>query len=420
MTRRLYYHDATRRVFTADVVARAQIEATDGVKRPGVRLDQTAFYPTSGGQPHDTGTLAGVAVVDVVEDEEGEVWHLLAAGLPPDLTQVEGRIDWSRRFDHMQQHSGQHLLSAVFEDLGPELVGAAAPTIGFHLGTESSTIDLDLPDLTWAAAFEVEAAVNDFIWQNKPFDVRFLSPDDLAAIALRKPLADHILERGAGDVRIVVVEGVDACACGGTHVAASGAIGIVKITGIAHYKGGIRVEFLCGNRALLAYQRTLQTLQTAALTLSVGLEEVPEALARLQDEAKESRREFRRVLADLLTYEADRLWHDAGSVDGNHVVLSHWSDRDFDEVRTLAALLREKPATVALLAATVSGGGVRVVCARSDDLTGVDAGAILRAAVSGLGGKGGGRQTLAQGGAPYHPEEVVRAALKAAVSEHLF
>jgi alanyl-tRNA synthetase len=413
MTHRLYYYDATQRTISATVTARGQIADSEGEIRPAIRLDRTAFYPTSGGQPHDTGVLAGTPVLEVLEDEEGEIWHLLATPLPEDLREVVGRINWDRRFDHMQQHSGQHLLSAVFEDAGSSILGADGHTIGFHLGTASSTIDLDLPDLTWDEAFRVELAVNRLIWQNHPFDVSIVSSDRAAALDLRKP--PPVTE----SVRVVSVAGIDASACGGTHVRATGEIGLLKITGIAHYKGGIRVDFLCGERALRAYQQTLQTLQSAGAMLSVGLDVVPEAIGRAQDEAKACHRASQRLLDDLLDYEADKLWSATSPDGGRRAIRELWADRDFDEVRGLALRLRERPFTVALLGATDAGSGnagaLRLICARSDDLPDLDANAILRAALTTLGGRGGGQPTLAQGGAPLQPTKVIMDALEAAL-----
>ena len=410
MTRRLYYTDAKLREFKAAVVAQDKMEDEDGVLRPAVALDRTAFYPTSGGQPHDIGTLAGVPVVAVAEDAAGRIWHLLASPLPSGMIEVCGKIDWKRRFDHMQQHSGQHLLSAVFE------AQLAAHTIGFHLGSVSSTIDLDRANLTWEAAFEIERQVNEVIWQNRPVTVHTVTQDEVADLPLRKPPAVE------GDVRVIRVADVDASACGGTHVATTGEIGVLKITGVTHYKSGIRVDFLCGGRALADYQQSLKTLQTAGMSLSVGAMEVPDAVERLQEEVKATNQELRCVLSDLLDYEADALWREADASDGRRQIISHWVDRNFDEVRSLASRLREHERTVVLLAAVSSqpdAGGVRIVCARSDDLDGVDANALIRVALDALGGRGGGRPTLAQGGASYQPPETVRDALESAVLAYL-
>lgn len=410
MTRRLYYTDAKLREFEAAVVAQDRMEDEEGVVRPAVALDRTVFYPTSGGQPYDTGMLSGVPVVAVSEDAAGRVWHLLASPLPSGTIEVCGKIDWERRFDHMQQHSGQHLLSAVFET---EL---AAHTIGFHLGSASSTIDLDRADLTWATAFEIERQVNEVIWQNRPVAVQTVAQDEAADLPLRKPPAVE------GDVRVIRIADVDASACGGTHVETTGEIGVLKITGVTHYKGGVRVDFLCGGRALVDYQRSLKALQTAGMSLSVAAMEVPDAVERLQDEVKATHQELRRVLNELLDYEADALRRDAVTSEERHQIISHWVDRDFDEIRGLASRLREHERTIVLLAAVSSqpdAGGVRIVCARSDDLDDMDANALIRVVLDALDGRGGGRPTLAQGGASYQPPETVQDALEKAVSDYL-
>jgi alanyl-tRNA synthetase len=395
MTQRLYYHDPTLTTFDAQILERRETE-----RGPAVRLDRTAFYPTSGGQPHDTGTLDGIPVRDVWEDEEGRIWHQVAR-LPQD-DEGQGQIDWGRRFDHMQQHTGQHLLSAVF-------VGRlGGQTVGFHLGSEESTIDLDLPDLRPEDVAAVEDAVNALVWQDLPVTVQFFEPKELADVPLRKPPPVE------GTVRVIGVAGVDASACGGTHVRRTGEIGLLKIGGVDHYKGGVRVTFLCGGRALRDYRRALDLLQTTALALTVGQDEVPDAVARLQDEVRTANRELGRVRDDLLDLEAERLWAAAAAEAGARRILAHWPDRSFDEARALAARLRGRPGTLALLATGGGDQGVRVVCARSDDLD-IDAVAVLRGALAPLDGRGGGSPIMAQGGGPPRPIEAVMAALRQAV-----
>ena len=260
MTLRLYHADSTLRDFTARIVARRDTE-----RGPAVRLDRTAFYPTAGGQPHDTGTLNDVRVRDVWDEDDGAVWHLLERGVDGDA--VTGAIDWERRFDHMQQHTGQHLLSAGFVRL------LDAPTVSFHLGTDESTIDLTVPALDWEDAFRVEAEVNRVIWEDRPVDVRVFGEDEIHAVPLRKP------PQVRGAIRVVWVRDVDASACSGTHVPRTGVLGIVKIVRLERYKGGMRAGFLCGARALAHYQRTLRGLQTVGTDLSVhaDLPPVPSA-----------------------------------------------------------------------------------------------------------------------------------------------
>lgn len=397
MTQRLYYDDATLRQFTAQVLEERTTE-----HGPAVRLDRTAFYATSGGQPHDTGTLSGVPVLDVWENEAtGELWHLLARPLEGMI--VTGLVDWPRRFDHMQQHTGQHLLSAAFLRLWD------APTVGFHLGREASTIDLPLPQLSWEAAFKVEDEVNQLIWEDRPVTARFVTPEELATLALRK------LPNVTGPVRIVTVADYDATACGGTHVARTGEIGLAKITGLERYKGGVRVTFLCGGRALRDYRRTLRILSELAASFTVAQAELPQALTRLQEEAQETRRALHKAQTALLENEADQLWAATPLNNGVRQVVAHWSGRTFAEVQTIAARLRERPQTVILLAVTEERG-TRLVCARSEDLPAVDAAALLRRALAPLRGKGGGTPGLAQGGGPVAPPEAIQAALQDALS----
>ncbi|MGC9350289.1 MAG: alanyl-tRNA editing protein, partial [Anaerolineae bacterium] len=371
----------------ARLLERKAIEGEDGVTKPAVRLNRTAFYPTSGGQPYDTGTLGGQQVVEVVEDAQGEIWHLLSGPLKTETDTIEGEIDWRRRFDHMQQHTGQHLLSAACEDIW------GAKTTGFHLGSGESTIDLDIPQMSWEAAFRVENAVNRVVWEDRRVDVLIVDEDELSDIPLRKPPAV------TGKIRVIWVEDYDASACGGTHVRRTGEIGLIKIVSLTRYKGGVRVGFLCGGRALRHYQRSLHILRTVSIGLSVGPDELPDAIDRLETEVKTTRKELGQVRDELLTYEADRLWEATAATQGVRMVVTHLPDRTFDEVRAIAGQLRERSKTLTLLG--VAGeNGLRVVCARSDDLAGIDAADLLRDVLKALGGRGGGSAVMAQGGAP--------------------
>ncbi|MGC9399169.1 MAG: alanyl-tRNA editing protein [Anaerolineae bacterium] len=394
MTEKLYYADSKLRSFNATIVARAETE-----RGPAVQLDRTAFYPTGGGQAHDTGTLNGIPVRDVWADDEGEVWHLLDR--LPTGDAVQGELDWARRFDHMQQHTGQHLLSAAF------LRRFNANTLSVHFGAEENTVDLDLPQLTWEAAFKVEDEVNRIIWDDRPVEARFVTGAELAQMDVRREpqVEDHI--------RIVRVAGFDATPCGGTHVERTGEIGLVKLTGVSSYKGGVRVAFLCGKRALHDYRRAFQLLETLKRTLTVGQDELPDAVARLQDELKEHRRALHEAREALSALEAERLWEQAPTVEGVKHIVAYWSHRPFESAQAVARQLREHPNTLILLA-TGGDGSLRLLCARSDD---VDANAteILRAAAEPLGARGGGSPVMAQGGGP--PVEADRAlsALNAAL-----
>jgi len=396
MTERLYYKDATRTEFTARIMARKQSE--DGL---AVRLDRTAFYPTSGGQPHDTGTLSGSAVLDVWEDDAGEVWHLVDN--PPPTDEVHGEIDWSRRFDHMQQHSGQHLLSAAFLRL------LDAPTISFHLGTQDSSIDLDIVELTWETVFQVEAEVNRIIWENHAVEIHIVDEREIHKVPLRRP------PKVSGKIRVIWVRDYDASACGGTHVGHTGEVGLVKVTRVERYKGGVRVSFLCGSRALRNYQSVLRDVQQVSADLSVSSAEFAEAVVRLGEENKEIRRSLKATQAGVVAFEAEHLWNQAFEEGGVRRILLHLDDHTFEQARAIASLLSARPRTLALLAVS-EVKGTRLVCQRSDDLTQLDAAAILGTAAKLLGGRSGGTSSQAQGGAPTHSHEAISEALtKAAV-----
>jgi alanyl-tRNA synthetase len=396
MTERLYYTDSMLREFSARVVARSDTDPG-----PAVRLDRTAFYPTSGGQPHDTGRLDDIPVLDVWEDETGEIWHRLER--LPSQDAVQAKIDWRRRFDHMQQHSGQHLLSGAFMRV------LQAPTVGFHLGSAESLVDLDFPELDWEAVHRVEEDVNQVIWEDKPVEVHFVDQAKIQEIPLRRP------PKVTGEIRVIWIRDLDAAACGGTHVTHTGALGIVKVTRIERYKGGIRVAFLCGERALHDYQRVLRGLQEASADLSVHTDELGEAVARLRDETKEARRALRAAQGELAAIEAEHLWNAAPEAEGRRQVVAHLQDRTMDQALALAAQLSSRPRTLALLAVS-EAKGTRLICQRSDDLPQTDAAAIVRRATEQLGGRGGGTASQAQGGAPARPLAEIQAALTGALT----
>jgi alanyl-tRNA synthetase len=366
-----------------------------------VRLDRTAFYPSSGGQPHDTGVLDGARVLDVWDDDAGALWHLVER--PPAGDVVRGAIDWERRFDHMQQHSGQHLLSAAFVRL------LEAPTISFHLGADASHIDLAAPAVSWDDAFRVEADVNRVITENRPVEVHFVDEQNIHTVPLRRP------PKVSGEIRVIWIRDYDAVACGGTHVPQTGAVGLLKVVRLERYKGGMRVGFLCGARALADYQRVLRDLQAVGADLSVHPSEVGDAVARLKGELKEARRALQGAEGALLAGDADRLWQETPEAGGVRRIVAHLGDRSFEQARAIAAHATAHPRTLALLAVS-DAKNVRIVCARGSDLPELDAAAILRGAAERLGGRGGGTVDQAQGGAPASPRELVLAALRDAVA----
>jgi len=291
ITERLYYADCYLREFQARVI-RTSSEA-GGVR---VFLDRTAFYPESGGQPADQGTLAGIAVLDVVEEGE-EVAHVLTES--PSTEVVQGIIDWRRRFDHMQQHTGQHVLSAAFEKAG------GYKTVSFHLGTETSTIDLDSDRVGAKQIEETEELANKIVFENRPVQISFRPSAEANQMDLRKPAFRE------GDIRVVEVEGFDLSACGGTHVIQTGAIGLISIRKVDTSKGLTRVAFVCGGRALRRARRDFAILTEAARQFSTGLENVPELIAKQAQELRDAERLRNKLLEDLAELEALELWRSA-------------------------------------------------------------------------------------------------------------
>lgn len=388
MTQRLYYDDAYLRHFSARVR-----ESLTWEGQPAVVLDRTVFYPTGGGQPHDTGWLAGTAVVDVVEREaDGAVVHVLANPLAWEPRaapgEVEGEVDWNRRFDLMQQHTGQHVLSAAF------VRRLEAQTVGFHLSEEYATIDLDRAPLSMEELAGVEELANRVVFENLPVVARFVPDEEVPLLSLRKPLAHE------GPVRIVQVEGFDHSACGGTHVRATGELGLIKIVRSERRGSETRVEFLCGWRALADYGAKNQLLMDLARDFTVGHWEVGELVHRLAAEAKESRRELRATRDQLLDAEAAALWHGAAALAGVRVVRGYLPGRAPDDLKHLAQRLVEHPHTVALLTASAEEGENGYLCFACSDDVALHMGQLLRQVAEASGGRGGGRPNFAQGGSP--------------------
>ena len=383
MTSRLYYKDAYCTSFSARVIERLKWE-----EHPAVVLDCTAFYPISGGQPADRGTLGGVQIADIaVREDDDAIIHVLEHALPKGESEdVEGEIDWPRRFDHMQQHTGQHILSAAFEGM------LDGDTVGFHLGAEASTVDINLPRLEWEAAMAVENVVNRVVWENRQVDIRFVSEEELELLPLRR------LPVVKAPVRIVEVVGFDANPCGGTHVAHTGEIGLIKVVRLDYRGDETRVEFLCGGRALHDYRARGGVVDRLTTRLTVGFWELDEAVERLQNEAKKTRQELRRARKRLLETEAKELAETAVARGPHRVAQRVWgSGVGPADLRALAQALMQSQGLVALLASVDDRSHLCFACADDVDL---DMSELLRKACGQLGGKGGGQPRLAQGSAP--------------------
>jgi alanyl-tRNA synthetase len=375
VTDRLYYTDSYLREFRAHVTGRSD----DGRR---IYLDRTSFYPASGGQPHDTGAIAGVPLVEV-EDEGERIAHLLAAPLPDDAGEVECRIDWERRFDHMQQHSGQHLLSAVFV----ERFGIA--TVSFHLGQDSSTIDLDAPVLEPARVLEAERRANEAVFENRPLRVSF--EDAAATRDLRKPS-----ERG-GTLRIVSIEGLDRSACGGTHVAHTGEIGPILLRKLDKIRNSVRVEFLCGGRAIARARADFDSLSRAAQIFSGALDEVPALVAAQQEAARASDKLRRKLEAELAQYQGRELYAATPPDEGGvRRAERRLSAGNLEELRGIAQSFTNQ--SKAIFVAALDDPPAVLLAVSAD--SGVDAGKLLKTALAQAGGRGGGHARLAQGSLP--------------------
>lgn len=384
-TERLYWYDAYLQTWTAQVVAQRQ------ATHPQVALDRSAFYPEGGGQPADHGSINGIRVLDV-QVEDALVWHTLEQ--PLHTAHVECQLDWTRRFDHMQQHHGQHLLSAAFEQV------YGWRTVAFHLGAGSATIDLATPMVGAEQLSAVEDLTNEVIWADYPVAARFVTPAELATIPLRKPPSV------SGAIWVVSAGDFDHSACGGTHPRTTGGVGLLHIRRTERRSTTMRVEFICGGRALRDLRWKNNALSRIAAGFSVAQEQAEETVARLREAEESSRRRLAEASTAMLSAEAQQLVAIAPHVRGIPLVQRIWNDRSFDELRTLAnavaaagglAVFGIQAAKTQLL---VAGGNGQVDC-----------GHLLRASITPLGGKGGGSAVQAQGGIP-NPDQ-----LEAALNE---
>jgi len=393
-TERLYYHDATLLCFTARVAAHRLVQ-----DKAAVVLDRTAFYPTSGGQPHDRGYLDDVAVADVVDDGE-VVLHVLEGPLPPLGVDVNGRIDRDRREDHTQQHSAQHIVSQAFERVG----GGA--TVGFHLGAEATTIDLNQAPLGLEAVRAAEDLANQIVLEDRAIRIHFAAHDDLDRFGLRKPT-----ER-TGLVRVVEIENFDWSACGGTHVTRTGQIGPIKVRRLERRGNLTRVEFLGGRRALRDYRQRWEVTRSLAERLSVKDADLFDAVGRIVDESSRLRDVVEAQEARLLEYEVASMLAGAALLPNGtaRVVARGFAERSPDSLKRLALALTRQGSVIALLGS--SGARRHLVFAQTPGLD-QDMNRLLREVGPLVGARGGGSRDLAQGGNPTPGD--VGGALEAAV-----
>lgn len=372
MTQRLYYTDAYLTAFDAHVV-----DLAEGGRR--AYLDRTAFYPTSGGQPHDLGTLGGVPVVDVVDEGE-RIAHVLEAPLA--AGQVHGEIAWDRRLDHMRQHTGQHLLSAVCAELfGWE-------TVSVHFGPEASTVDLDTAAATREQLQAIERQANAVVMENRPVHVSFEEASGVTG--LRKP-TDR-----TGEVRIVTIAGLDRSACGGTHVRATGEIGPILLRRTERIRKQVRVEFVCGLRAVAAAQADCAALLALAEGFSAAPADLPALVAAQRDQLRAADAERRRLEGEVAAHRARALYDGIAPDARGRRVLVQAAAGPVEDLRPLATAFAALPGAVFIAA----GNEPPAILMASADDTGVDAGAAVKAALAAAGGRGGGSPRLAQGRVP--------------------
>jgi alanyl-tRNA synthetase len=396
MTERLYYLDSHLREFEARIVA--VTPRTSGWAT--VTLDRTAFYPTGGGQPSDTGMLGNARVVECIDDEEaGGVLHVIRGSVPEVGAQVVGQIDWERRLDHMQQHTGQHILSQSFIEL------FKAETRGFRMMEQASEIDVALDNPTDERIERAVELSNQIIWEDRAVHARQVSAEEAEQLPLRKESARE------GLLRLIEIEGFDLTPCGGTHAARTGEVGLIAVRSWERAKGLTRIEFVAGQRAHLDYRRANRTAREVAAQFSVARDEAAHSVARLFEENKQLLRRVRALEEIAARVEAEDLIKEtAPRVDGIRLVKSILEGRDAESLKRLALALIAHTQVIALLGSR-DEESARLVFARSGDAVG-DMSRLMREACAQLDGRGGGRPEMAQGGG--HTVEKLEAVIEEA------
>jgi alanyl-tRNA synthetase len=411
---RLYYSDSFLRTFTGTVTDVRELADSRGEPVWQLSLDRSAFYPTSGGQPFDTGQLSAtlpdgtalkLPVEQVEEDEQAAVWHFVRKPLPAGA-HVEGQIDWERRFDHMQQHTGQHLLSAVFWRR------LQAPTISFHLGESTSTIDLAGGPMAHESLEQVERIVNEIIAEDRPITTRLVSRGEAEVMQATGELRK--LPDIQGTIRLIDIADCDKNACGGTHVRSTGQIGGLLVRTVERVTRGVRVEFVCGSRAIRSARADFAILRETSALLSTGAKELAPTVGRLLIEGKANARERQKLREELAVFQAASLAMQEPIENGLRLVVRAWKDRDREYVKLLASRTASAASRTAVIFSANDADPVRVFVARSSDLN-FNCGQILREALARLGLRGGGSADLAQGEVPAGQEPALRAFVSDAI-----
>lgn len=380
-TERLYYNDSHLIEFEARV-----IDVTERVSGwIAVLLDRTAFYPTGGGQPSDTGTLNGARVVECIDDGDRGVLHVLQNFAPARDEVVAGRVDWARRLDHMQQHTGQHILSQAFIQL------FNAPTRSFRVLETVCEIDIELADPSTEIIERAVELANNVVWEDRAITIHNVSAEQAAEMSLRKEPSRE------GELRLIEIEGFDLTPCGGTHAYRTGEVGMIAMRSWERAKGLTRIEFVAGTRALADYRKANRAAREVAALFSTGRDDIAQNATQLVDENKELHRQVRQLEEIAAGVEAERLLSSAAvRADGTRIVTHVFNAREVESLKKLAHALITHPHTIALLASRESDT-VRLVFARSADAPG-DMSLLMRDACTLLDGRGGGKPEIAQGG----------------------
>lgn len=380
MTEKLYYQDPYVREFDASIM-------DIGMDENGhqyVVLDKTAFYPTGGGQPNDTGKIGGATVVNV-EEVEGEVLHYIDGTIPSGSKEARCEIHWSQRFDHMQHHCGQHILSAAFaEKFGME-------TIGFHLGKEIATIDLNVDRLNKETVREAEALANQIISENRPIETKWVTSSELKDYPLRKAVT--VKE----DIRLVIIPDFDYNGCGGTHPAFTGEVGVLKVIGWEKNKGGTRLSFICGSRVVEQMDQQLTILQELRRLLNTDDTSLHEKVKALLDEKKTLEFSLKDASERLLQMEAYDLVNRSKSTGNFPIVKGVFQGRSMKDIQLLSKLITEEEMAAIVLFVIENDDKLQVLCARGKD-SDMDMNAIIQKGLKHIDGKGGGNAERAQGG----------------------
>ena len=369
-TRRLYFEDAYQKEFEATVV-----EKRDQDGKPAVLLDRTCFYPESGGQPSDRGTMDGASVVHVLE-EGAEIIHVLDKELA--APRVRGVIDWKRRFDHMQQHSGQHILSQSFVEL------LDGETLSFHLGEEASTLEIGLKEISEREAERVESRANEIVFEDREIKTCFIPDDKISTVPLRRA------PKKKGLIRVVEVSGFDYSACGGTHCLRTGEIGLIKITKWDRIRGNIRFEFLCGGRGLQDYNWKNRSVVVTGLKLSANENDIPASVEKMLQEIKQAKKRMRKLQEQLAVYEAQDLIQKAKG----RIISQVWAEKSFEEGKLLALNII-RAGEYAVLFGIREEERNRLILASSENLA-LDMRELIPVVFSRVGVKGGGSPSLVE------------------------